>query len=112
LSPEFATALRTTQGVRLMSEERLARVEIDGSARDMFMAFDTTTIGKLFDLGHVEGDISKLGGAGIAVHAQSGTTRPQLGDTREATFVTGSKTFVVRATYDNSTEWVGDEFVG
>ena len=34
--------------------------------------------------------------------------RPQLGDTREVTFSTGTKTFVVRAIYDNSAEWVGD----
>ena len=71
--------------------------------RRSFQAFDTTTIGKLFDLGNVEGDVSQLGADGIAVKADSeSVARPQLGDTRQVTFVTGTKTFVVRAIYDNS----------
>ena len=111
LSPDLAANVRSTPGVRLMSEERLAHAEVDGKGQDTFKAFDTSTIGKLFDLGHVEGDIAQLGADGIAV-ADSGLVRPHLGDTREVTFVTGTKTFVVRAIYENSTEWVGEQFVG
>jgi putative ABC transport system permease protein len=112
-SPELADEVRVTPGVRLMSAQRIARAEIDGVAQDMFMAFDTTTIAKLFDLGNVEGDIAQLGADGIAVNADDGAAnQPQLGDTREVTFTTGTKTFVVRAIYHNSSEWVGDQFVG
>ena len=113
LSPQLAATIRTTPGVRTVTEERLAHVDIDGTTQEMFHAWDTTTIGQLFDLGNVEGDISRLGVDGIAVKAGTkAADRPHLGDTRQVIFTTGPKTFVVRAIYDNSTEWVGDEFVG
>jgi putative ABC transport system permease protein len=113
LSPEFAAEVRKTSGVRLMSEGRLTQAEVDGIAQETFHAFDTTTIGKLFDLGNVEGDISQLGADGIAVNAdRESVGRPHLGETRQVTFITGTKTFVIRAIYDNSEDWVGDQFVG
>ena len=113
LSPDFAAALRATPGVRTVAEERLTHVEIDGESEESFQAFDTDTIAQLFDLGNVEGDITQLGADGIAVKADKGATdRPHLGDTKEVTFTTGTKTFVVRAVYDNGNEWVGDHFVG
>src|SRR5205814_9259026 len=88
----------------------------DGTSYEMFHAFDTATIGKLFDLGNVEGDVSQLGVDGIAVKTdkadkETAANRPHLGDTKQVTFTTGTKTFVVRAVYDNSAEWVGDQFV-
>ena len=100
----------------MISEERFAHAEIDGTSSEVFPAFDTATIGKLFDLGNVEGDVSQLGVDGIAVKAdkadrETATSRPHLGDTKQVTFTTGTKTFVVRAVYDNSAEWVGDQFV-
>jgi putative ABC transport system permease protein len=113
LSPEFAAGVRTTPGVRIVSEERLAHAKVDGVTQESFQAFDTATIADLFDLGHVEGDIGQLGSDGIAVKADlAAPARPHLGDTREVTFTSGTKTFVVRAIYDNSEEWVGDQFVG
>jgi putative ABC transport system permease protein len=36
----------------------------------------------------------------------------QLGDTVDVTFVTGTKPFVVRAIFDSSEQWLGQEFVG
>jgi putative ABC transport system permease protein len=96
-----------------VSEARLTRAEVDGVAQQGFAAFDTATIGTLFDLGHVEGDLSRLGADGIAVEATPGSAkRPRLGDTRTVTFVTGTKTFVVRAVYDHGSDWVGAQFVG
>jgi putative ABC transport system permease protein len=113
LSPAFAAAVKAAPGVRMVAEERLAHVEIDGTSEESFQAFDTSTIGQLFDLGNVEGDIAQLGTDGIAVKVDKGSTdRPHLGDIREVTFTTGVKSFVVRATYDNGNEWVGDHFVG
>ncbi|MEO8695583.1 MAG: FtsX-like permease family protein [Acidimicrobiales bacterium] len=113
LSPEFAAAVKAAPGVRIVAEERLTHVEIDGVSEESFQAFDTNTIGQLFDLGDVEGDITQLGADGIAVKVdKNSATRPHLGDTRQVTFTTGVKTFVVRATYDNGSEWVGDHFVG
>jgi putative ABC transport system permease protein len=113
LSPEFAAAVRATPGVRLVSEERLARAEVDGVDQQRFHAFDTATIGELFDLRTVEGDITELGADGIAVRADAGASnRPHLGDARQVTFVSGTKTFVVRAVYESSIGVVGDQFVG
>ena len=113
LSPDFAASLRATPGVRTVAEERLTHVEIDGKSEESFQAFDASTIGQLFDLGNVEGNIAQLGADGIAVKAKKGAAiRPHLGDTKEVTFTTGTKTFVVRAIYDNGSEWVGDHFVG
>jgi putative ABC transport system permease protein len=113
ISPGFARKARTAPGVRLVAEQRLTRAEVDGTPQPAFAAFDTATIGRLFDLGNVEGDITRLGTNGIAVKASDGAAkRPHLGDTRKVTFVTGTKTFVVRAIYDHGSDWVGEQFVG
>jgi putative ABC transport system permease protein len=112
LSPDFAASVRSTPGVRLVSEERLARAVVDGQDQLRFHAFDTATVARLFDLGHVEGDITQLGVDGIAVRADIGDmNRPHLGDTRQVTFVSGTKTFVVRAIYETSIAVVGERFV-
>ena len=111
LSPGFAADLRTRPGVRSVAEERLARVEIDGTPNDYFRAYDAASIGTLFDLGHVEGDLSQLGADGMAVKAGDGPDAPRLGDTQAITFPTGTGTFTVRAIYDNSADFLGNEFV-
>jgi putative ABC transport system permease protein len=111
LSPELADEVRSAHGVRLVSEERITHVLLDGIDTEFFRAFDAVAIGQLFDLGTVEGDLSQLGTDGIAVEAGEGPDSSQLGDTREVTFSSGPKTFVVRAIYDNSAEWVGHQFV-
>jgi putative ABC transport system permease protein len=116
LSPQLAAELRTTPGVSTVSERRIASVEVDGSANTWFSGYDPTTIASIFDLGHVEGDLGSLGADGMAVYVepdQAGEAdSPKLGDTVNVTFATGTKPFVVRATYDHSDEWVGKEFVG
>ena len=113
MSPRLAAALRDTPGVSLVSEHRITSVEIDGESEAFFPGYDPTTISKVFDLGHIEGDLASLGADGIAVYAEKGDTDvPRLGDTVMVTFASGTKHFVVRATYDNSDEWLGPKFVG
>jgi putative ABC transport system permease protein len=96
--------------VHTLSEQRNAAVEINGTPT-VLSAYDTTTIGTLFDLGHVEGDIGRLGADGIAVQAETGPDAVQLGDTRTVTFASGTATFTVRATYDHRAAFFGDQFV-
>jgi len=95
-----------------VSEYRVTSVEVDGSARDMFAAFDAATIGSVFDLGNVSGDLAGLGPDGIGVFVDEDSPNPpQLGDTVNVTFPNGDRTMTVRATYDNADEWIGSEFV-
>jgi putative ABC transport system permease protein len=106
LSPVLAAKLRTLPGVRAVSVQRNSVVEIDG-APGFLRAYDTVTIGTLFNLGTISGDLRHLGVDGIAVKAGSA----KLGDTRRITFPTGSATFVVRATYDHGANFFGRAFV-
>ncbi len=110
LSPDLATNLAAQPGVRTISEQRTAAVEINGNLA-FLNAYDTTSIGTLFNLGHVEGDLTTLGADGIAVKAGTGLDAPRLGDTRTITFLTGTATFTVRATYDHGDGFFGDRFV-
>jgi putative ABC transport system permease protein len=112
ISPKLAATLRHTPGVSAVSENRITSVEIDGKSEPYFSAYDPTTISKMFDLGHVNGDLASLGADGIAVHVdKNDADPPALGDTIMVTFTSGTKPFVVRATYDNSDEWLGSRFV-
>jgi putative ABC transport system permease protein len=110
LSPELAATVKTLTGVRTVTEQRNAAVNINGS-RNILSAYDTATVGKMFDLGHVSGDVTKLGNDGIAVKAGTGPDRPKIGDQRIITFPTGKATFIVRSTYDNSADFLGNQFV-
>ncbi len=110
LSPEFATRLKTLPGVHTISAQRNAAVEIDGSP-NFLSAYDSSTIGTLFDLGHVQGDLVHLGADGIAVQAGTGADAVKLGDTRTITFATGAATFTVRATFDGAANFFGTQFV-
>ena len=109
-SPNLATTLATQPGVRTVSAQRSAAVEINGNPA-FLNAYDTTTIGALFNLGHIEGDLTRLGTDGIAVKAGTGPDAARLGDTRTITFPTGTATFTVRATYDHGADFFGDRFV-
>jgi putative ABC transport system permease protein len=112
-SPELATTLRTTNGVRLVSEQRITKAALDGSMTDMLMAFEPAEIGQLFDLGTITGSLDQLGSDGMAVEAKEATAHGwALGDTVTVTFPNGTKPFTVKAIYDNGVEWVGPEFVG
>jgi putative ABC transport system permease protein len=110
LSPQLAADLITQPGVRAISEQRDAVVETNGGP-DVLSAFDTTTIGTLFDFGHITGDLGRLAADGIAVEAQTGPHAVRLGDSRTITFPSGPVTFTVRAIYENRPAFVGDKFV-
>jgi putative ABC transport system permease protein len=110
LTPQLAADLRSQPGVRSVAEQRNSAVEIDG-APGFLSAYDTATIGTLFNLGQITGDLSQLGADGIAVKAETGPDAVNLGDLRTITFPTGSVTFTVRATYDRATQFFGSQFV-
>ena len=109
-SPELAASLEAKPGVRTIAEQRTTAVEINGQP-DVLSAYDTTTIATMFDLGHIQGDLSHLGADGIAVKAETGPNAVKLGDTRTITFPTGTATFTVRATYDYRAAFFGNQFV-
>lgn len=110
LSPTLARKLKTLPGVRSVAEQRNTAIETDGTP-GFLTAYDTATIGKLFDLGRVNGDLTKLGTDGIAVYTEAGRKTVRLGDTRNLTFPAGKSTFTVRATYDHGAAFLGHQFV-
>jgi putative ABC transport system permease protein len=112
VSPELADTLRTSPGVDAVTQARLSPAVIDGSATDMFYAFDATTIDELFTLGSVDGDLDGLGADGIAVAADKALEEGwTIGSTVPVTFPAGDATFVVEAIYSSGTDWVGSMFV-
>ena len=112
LSPDLADELRTTPGVDVVSQSRMSRAVIDGSATDAFYAFDATTVDEVFVLGSVEGDLDSLGADGIAVSAEHAVEQGwTIGSTVPATFPSGDTTLVVEAIYTSGTDWVGSMFV-
>jgi putative ABC transport system permease protein len=113
LSPKLAASIKTLPGVRSVAEQRNSAVEINGTPNILY-AYDTTTIAQLFDLGHIDGDLSRLGTDGIAVKAGKtgkGENTIKLGDTRDITFSSGKVRFTVRAIYERGTDFFGHQFV-
>ena len=110
LTPSLATDLATQPGVHTLTEQRVAAVETKG-APGLLNAYDTSTVATMFDLGHIDGDLPRLGTDGIAVSAQTGPGAVELGDTRTVTFQTGTATYTVRAIYENASDTVGTSFV-
>jgi putative ABC transport system permease protein len=111
-SPKLADALRTTPGVRTVAEARLAAAVIDGEPDETLYAFETRTIGELFKLGDVQGDVSNLGADGIAISATRATDKHwSIGSTVPLTLSTGETTLVVRAIYSGSADWLSPQFV-
>ncbi len=111
LDPGLAAAIRSEPGVRLVAEARITPAVVGGQANPTFGAFDAAVIARLFDLGHVQGDVASLGADGLAVSADEAAERQwHLGDTVEVTFAGGSVPLEVRAIYDGSDEWVGSTF--
>ena len=97
--------------VAVVSENRITQGLVDGDEKTVF-GFTAATIGEIFDLGTVEGDLSGLGSNGIAVDADTAADRGwTIGTEVPVTFATGEQAFVVRATYDNAAEWLSKEFV-
>ncbi len=111
LAPAVAAGLTTGPGVRAVTEQRIAAVETDGSA-GFLNAYDATTVAAMFELGPVDGDLSRLGADGMAVEAGTGPGAVRLGDTRTVTFPSGAVTFTVRAIYGQGADTVGNRFVG
>jgi putative ABC transport system permease protein len=110
ISLELAAALRRTPGVDTVTATRMTPAVVDGSDEPMFEAFDPT-IGTLFDLGDIEGDLATLGVDGIAVSQDRAETNGwTLGSTITVGLPTGEHDFVVRAIYEDAT-WVGNQFV-
>ncbi len=110
LTPDIARQLATRPGVRTVTEQRVAAVETNGTA-GFLNAYDTATVATMFDLGHIEGNITNLGDDGIAVERGTGTATVRLGDMRTFDFQTGTATFTVRAIYDHAAFPVGSRFV-
>ena len=97
--------------MNLVTEQRISAIETDGTP-GFLNAYDVGTINAMFDLGQVDGDLTRLGPDGIAVTRGTGPHAVRLGDTRAITFPTGTVTFTVRAIYDRAADTVGDQFVG
>jgi len=111
LGAGVAESLRNDPRVRAVARSRMSPVEIDGSGTELF-AFSADTIGSLFQLGSVRGSVESLGDDGIAVAA--GTARAdrlRLGSKMRISFPSGDADLVVKAIYDGSDEWMGDQFV-
>jgi putative ABC transport system permease protein len=112
LSADLADDLRSTPGVDVVAQARISPAIVDGSATDMFYAFDATTIDEVFVLGSVEGDLDSLGADGIAVSADHALEQGwTIGSTVPVTFPSGDTTLAVEAIYSGGTDWVGSIFV-
>lgn len=112
LSPEFAERLRSTPDVDVVSPARVTPAIVGGVENDIFPAFDGHTVGDVFDLGTVQGDLGSLGSDGIAVSAEEAAEHGWvLGSTIDATFPSGTATFIVKAVYDGSSDWMGPMFI-
>ena len=110
-SPDLAAVMNADTDVSIVSESRAAPVTVGGSDTVIY-SFTGSTIGRIFDLGDVRGDLAGLGVDGIAVDAEyAGDHDWQIGSPVDITMATGVQHFVVRATYDNAAEWLGSYFV-
>ncbi|MGB5760677.1 MAG: ABC transporter permease [Acidimicrobiales bacterium] len=97
--------------VHAVTESRVNPAVVDGIETNLF-GFTATTVGDGFDLGQITGDIDHLGAEGIAADAEYATVHGwSIGTPVEITLASGNQTFVVRATFDNASEWVGNLFV-
>ncbi|HEX9260696.1 MAG TPA: FtsX-like permease family protein [Acidimicrobiales bacterium] len=112
LSPELALRLRGTPGVDVVTTSRMSPAIVDGSAMDELYAFDSASVGRVFRLGSIEGDVHRLGADGIAVSADKAAAKGwSVGSQVPVTFPGGDTTLVVKAIYTGATDWVGSLFV-
>ena len=82
------------------------------AATEYLNAFEPATIGSLFDLGTIQGDLAELDANGIAVFADKAADNGwQLGDTIPVTFADGTHDLTIEVLYDGSETWVGKQFV-
>ncbi|MFD0342236.1 ABC transporter permease [Streptomyces sp. NPDC127117] len=96
--PQVATAVGLGKGV----------AEVDGAGRALTVT-DPAALGRVFDLGRVDGSLTGLGTNGIAVSATEAAERElRPGSPVRLTFSDGTRqAFTVRAVYDRS-ELAGD----
>jgi putative ABC transport system permease protein len=110
-STELADQLEATPGVQTISEARVNPAVVDGSETTLF-GFTAATIGSVFDLGGVSGDMTTLGVDGLAVWADHAADKGwTLGTVVDVTVASGPRSFTVKAIYDDAAEWVGPYFV-
>ena len=89
---------------------RVWPAEVGGERTELF-SWDAHTVGELFELGTVEGDLPGLGDDEIAVdRAYADEHGLELGSTLPAAFAAGRVDLTVAAIYENFT-WVGPTFV-
>jgi putative ABC transport system permease protein len=103
LSPKLAPAIARQPGVENAVGLGRGVAEVDGEGRALTVT-DPVTLGKVFDLGRVDGSLDGFGTDGIAVtREEAGRQGLTTGDTTRLTFTDGDrKTFTVRAVYGPS----------
>jgi putative ABC transport system permease protein len=112
LSPKVAEQLRTTPGVDAVAEARKSPAIIDGVADETLYAFDAASIGRLFNLGDVQGDLTALGADGIAISADKATEKGwTVGSKVTVTLSSGPTTLTVKSIYSGATDWLSSQFV-
>ncbi|MCB0994896.1 MAG: FtsX-like permease family protein [Acidimicrobiales bacterium] len=110
ISHALADELRAAPGVRSVVATRVTPAVVDGADTQSFVAFDAT-VGDLFDLGDVSGDLAGLGVDGIAVSAdRASDDHLTLGSIVTVGLPTAEVDFVVRAIFEDAT-WTGPLFV-
>jgi putative ABC transport system permease protein len=110
VSHALAVDLAMRPGVVAVTSSRFIPAEIDGGATTL-QSWDTTTIGELFDIEPLAGDIAALGQDGIAL--EDGYARDhgwQIGSQIPVAFALGETTLVVEAIYGDGT-WPGKVFI-
>ncbi|MFD7681067.1 ABC transporter permease [Streptomyces sp. NPDC060187] len=103
LSPRLASAVARVPVVQDAVGLGKGVAEVNGSGQALTVT-DPVTLGRVFDLGHVQGSLSALGADGIAITRKEADRQHLVtGDTARLTFTDGrSQDFTVRAVYGQS----------
>ncbi|MFD9588879.1 ABC transporter permease [Streptomyces sp. NPDC005381] len=103
LSPRLAPAVARVPVVKDAVGLGKGVAEVNGSGQALTVT-DPVTLGRVFDLGHVQGSLSALGADGIAITRKEADRQHLVtGDTARLTFTDGrSQVFTVRAVYGQS----------
>jgi putative ABC transport system permease protein len=110
VSHSLVVALAMQPGVVAVTSSRFIPAEVDGGATTL-QSWDAATIGALFDIDPLEGDVASLGVDGIAL--EDGYAKDhgwQIGSQIPVAFALGKTTLVVEAIYGDST-WPGSAFI-
>ncbi|MEU9139867.1 FtsX-like permease family protein [Streptomyces sp. NPDC048404] len=108
LSPKLAPALARQPAVAYAVGLGKGVAEVNSQGRALTVT-DPVTLGKVFDLGRVQGSLNGLGADGIAItREEAGRQHLATGDTAHLAFTDGQRAdFTVRAVYGRS-ELAGD----